>query len=42
MYEFIKIQYQLGKLTKDQLENFVPKWITQDQADEILGGVKNE
>lgn len=36
MYEFIKIQYKLGKLTAEQVRTFVPKWITEEQAEEIL------
>lgn len=38
MYDFIKIQYELGKLTKEQVRAFVPRWITKTQADEIIGG----
>ena len=37
MYEFIRIQYLLGKLTADQVRSFAPKWITVDQAEEIIG-----
>ena len=38
MYEFIRIQYELGKLTADQVREFAPRWITEEQADEIIGG----
>lgn len=38
MYDFIRIQYQLGKLTDSQVRNFAPKWITWEQVDDILGG----
>ena len=36
MYEFIKIQYKLGNLTIDQVRAFAPKWITSEQAEEIV------
>lgn len=38
-YSFLKLQYQMGKITKDQLYAYVPLFITQEQADEICGGV---
>lgn len=37
MYEFIKLQYTMGNVTPEQVYGFVPKWITQEQADEITG-----
>ena len=37
MYSFIKIQYKLGKLTAEQVRSYVPKWITEEQAKEIIG-----
>lgn len=37
MYEFIRIQYRMGRLTPDQVLGFAPKWITEEQAAEILG-----
>lgn len=39
MYEFIRIQYQLGRLTADQVRSFAPRWITAEQAGEITGEV---
>lgn len=36
MYEFIRIQYKLGKLTAEQVRSFVPKWITSEQAETII------
>ena len=36
MYEFIRIQYKLGRLTPEQVRDFAPKWITEEQAEEIL------
>lgn len=37
-YGFLKLQYQLQKITKEQLYTYVPVFITQEQADEICGG----
>ena len=37
MFEFIKIQYILGRITREQVESFVDKYITQNQANEIIG-----
>ena len=39
MYEFIRIQYRLGRLTADQVRSFAPRWITAEQADKITGEV---
>ncbi|MEG1104026.1 MAG: XkdX family protein [Oscillospiraceae bacterium] len=36
MFEFIKLQYILGKITKAQVQGFVPKFITAEQAVEII------
>lgn len=36
MFEFIKLQYDMGKLTEDQVMGFVGKWITKEQAKEII------
>lgn len=37
MYSFIKIQYKLGKLTADEVRAFAPRWVTPEQAEEIIG-----
>ena len=40
MYERLKTLYNEGRLTVDGLQNAVAKgWITQEQCDEIIGGV---
>ena len=39
MLEFIRIQYQMGRLTADQVRSFAPRWITAEQAEEIAGEV---
>ena len=37
MINFLKIQYQIGKITKEQLDSLVEKGkITQDDLDEIM------
>ena len=36
MVEFIRIQYRLGRLTAEQVRSMAPKWITADQAEEII------
>ena len=36
MFEFIRIQYVLGNLTEEQVRAFVPLYITDEQADEIV------
>ena len=38
MFEFIRIQYRLGRLTAAQVRAYAPKWITTAQAEEILSG----
>ena len=38
MFEFIRIQYIMGKITREQVLAFVPAYITSEEADEILKG----
>lgn len=38
MFEFIKIQYRLGRLSAAQVRAYAPKWITAAEAEEILLG----
>lgn len=35
MYEFIRVQYLLGKITKQQVWEFAGKYITMKEAEEI-------
>lgn len=37
MFEFIQIQYVLGRITAEQVEQYAPRWITPEQAKEITG-----
>lgn len=37
MHEFIWLQYRLGRIDAERVQGYVPKWITQEQADEITG-----
>lgn len=36
MYEFIRLQYIMHKITAEQVLSFVPRWITSEQANTIL------
>lgn len=36
MFNFIKIQYQLGKITSAQVWSFYPTWLTTQQVNEII------
>lgn len=35
MFAFIKLQFEMGNITADEVYSFVPRWITNEQADEI-------
>lgn len=39
MYEFIRLQYIMKKITAEQVRGFAPKWITAEQAETIIRGV---
>ena len=36
MYDFIKLQYLLGRIDADKVRSYAPKWITEEQAEEII------
>ena len=36
MEQFIAIQYQMGVIDADQVRAFAPKWITLEQANQII------
>lgn len=38
MFEFIRIQYEMGRLSDEQVRGFAPRWITEEQAEEIISG----
>lgn len=41
MFEFLKIQYTLGKINAEKLQICVTKgYITQEQFDNIVGGTE--
>lgn len=42
MFEFIRIQYEMGKLSEEQVRGFVPRWISEEEAEEILGGENDD
>lgn len=41
MFEFLKIQYELGKISCDKLKKLVGKKITQEQYN-LLIGIEND
>lgn len=36
MFEFLRIQLELGHITAEQLQGYAPRWITEAQAEAIL------
>lgn len=36
-YQFLKIQYQMGKITKEEIERYVPQFLTLEQVQTITG-----
>ena len=38
MYDFLKLQYEMGKITAEKLHTYVPRWISEEQYQEIIGG----
>ncbi|WP_317380458.1 hypothetical protein [uncultured Intestinimonas sp.] len=38
MVEFIRIQFCMGRLTEEQVWELVPRFLTLEQAREIMGG----
>lgn len=36
MEQFIAIQYKMGVIDADQVRAFAPKWITLEQANQII------
>lgn len=42
MYEFLRIQYLLRKLTADQVKSFAPKWITAEEAERIIATERSD
>ncbi len=37
MYLFIKIQYMLKMIDEQKVMSYVPRWITEEQANAIIG-----
>lgn len=35
MYDFIAVQFMLGKISADKVISYVPRWITAAEAEEI-------
>jgi hypothetical protein len=38
MFEFLKIQYQLGRITAESLQSLIGKQITQEEYTAIMEG----
>lgn len=38
MYEFIRLQFIMGRITAEQVKAFAPKYITAEQAETITNG----
>lgn len=36
MYNFIRLQYTMGTITAEQVRSYAPRWITAEQAEEIV------
>lgn len=36
MYDFIRIQYILGRITADTVRSYSPRYITSEQAETII------
>lgn len=36
MYNFIKIQFKLKKISEEQVKSFIGKWITEEQSSQII------
>lgn len=36
MYDFLRLQYIMGHITAEQLQTYVPRWLTPEQATEIV------
>ena len=37
MFEFIRIQYKMGRITEEQVWELVPRFLTLEEAREIIG-----
>jgi hypothetical protein len=37
MFDFLKIQYDIGRITKEQLYFYVPLWISEFEYKKIIG-----
>lgn len=40
MYEFIRIQFVLGRITAEEVRCFSPKYITAEEAENIITTAK--
>lgn len=47
MYDFIRLQFAMGEITADQIKSCAAQWIangwvTQQQIEDLIGGVSND
>ena len=38
MYDFICLQYAMGRITREKVLSYAPRWITEEQARNMIGG----
>lgn len=36
VYDFLRLQYIMGHVNAEQLQTYVPRWLTHEQAAEIV------
>ncbi|MEG0486229.1 MAG: hypothetical protein RR576_12360 [Oscillospiraceae bacterium] len=36
MYDFLRIQYIMGRITKEKLKSYAPKFISVEEAEKII------
>ena len=39
MYEFVLLQYKMYRINEEQVRSLVPQYISEVQADDIIGSV---
>lgn len=36
MYDFIRVQYELGRISADKVMSYAPRYITAEEAEKIV------
>jgi hypothetical protein len=39
MYDFIKIQYEMGRIDRKKVLSYVPKWLSEEDANLIIANI---